>query len=212
MLEGITDLVTDKIKWYGHSSFKIKGDLVIYIDPWKVQDSEKADIILITHDHFDHFSKEDIERLKNKSTLVIGNNNVAKKLGSSYRVKSGETLFIKNVKIDVVPAYNVDKKFHPKKHGGVGYIIETDGVRYYHSGDTDYIPEMNDIKDIDVALLPVSGTYVMNAEEAFNAVKSINPNVAIPMHYGDIVGDLKDAEKFKALASKYCSVEILGKN
>lgn len=204
--------MTEKIKWYGHSSFKIKGDTVIYIDPWKIQDCEKADIILITHDHFDHFSLEDIEKLMKKSTLVLGNDKIVKKLNKANNIKPGETLFIKDVRIDVVHAYNVDKKFHPKKLGGVGYVIESNGVRYYHSGDTDHIPEMNELKDVDIALLPVSGTYVMNAEEASNAVRSINPKMAIPMHYGDIVGSLDDAEKFKKLASKYCSVEILRKS
>ncbi|MDO8136459.1 MAG: MBL fold metallo-hydrolase [Candidatus Brocadiales bacterium] len=195
-LDGIT------IKWLGHDSMKIKGDKVIYIDPWKLKDTEPADIVLITHDHYDHCSPEDVARVTKKGTVVVGAADVGKKFKKEdFRVvKAGDRVTINGVTVEAVPAYNTNKQFHPRASGWVGYIVTMKGKRIYHAGDTDHIPEMEGMKDIDVALVPVSGTYVMTAEEAAQAVNKMRPKIAVPMHYGDIVGTKADAERFKKLA------------
>lgn len=195
-LDGIT------IKWLGHDSMKIKGDKVIYIDPWKLKDTEPADIVLITHDHYDHCSPEDVARVTKKGTVVVGAADVGKKFEKEdFRVvKAGDRVTINGVTVEAVPAYNTNKQFHPRASGWVGYIVTMKGKRIYHAGDTDHIPEMEGMKDIDVALVPVSGTYVMTAEEAAQAVNKMRPKIAVPMHYGDIVGTKADAERFKKLA------------
>jgi L-ascorbate metabolism protein UlaG (beta-lactamase superfamily) len=199
----------NQITWLGHDSFKIKGENAIYIDPWKLSDGEPADIILITHDHYDHFSQEDIEKIRADDTVVVTNKTVAKSLKGPVRIVGpGDKLSIKGVEIEAVPAYNINKQFHPKTAGGLGFVIVMSGERIYHAGDTDLIPEMEDIQ-CDIALLPVSGTYVMTAEEAADAAKKINPRLCIPMHYGEIVGTVKDAHQFKVLCP--CETLILEK-
>jgi len=197
----------ENIKWLGHASFKIINEKIIYIDPWNLKKKAYADIILITHPHYDHLSVEDISKIQTKETVIVTTADGAEKLkGNIKRVKPGDLLTVKEVKIEVVPAYNIGKNFHPKENGWVGFIIEVGGKRIYHSGDTDFIPEMEKIK-VDVALLPIGGTYTMSAEEAVKAAKAINPKVAIPMHYGDIVGSIEDAERFKKMSP--VKVEIL---
>jgi len=187
----------ENIKWLGHASFKITNEKVIYIDPWNLRKKDQADIILITHPHYDHLSVADISKIQTRDTVIVTTADGAQKLkGNVKKVKPGDFLTVKEVKIEVVPAYNIGKNFHPKENEWVGFIIEVGGKRIYHSGDTDFIPEMEKLK-VDVALLPVGGTYTMNAEEAAKAAKSINPQIAIPMHYGDIVGSIDDAEGFK---------------
>lgn len=193
--------MAQNIFWLGHDSFRLRGDkVVVYIDPWKLTDgAEKADLVLVTHAHHDHFSKDDIARISNAGTVVVGPPSVAAQLGPQTIVaEAGKTLDVAGLSVDVVPAYNPNKKFHPKDAGGVGYILTLDGKRIYHAGDTDYIPEMEQIR-CDIALLPVSGKYVMTAAEAAQAANTIKPALAIPMHYGDpaVVGTAQDAEEFK---------------
>ncbi len=204
--------MTENIYWLGHDSFRLKGEKVVYIDPWKLSpDAEKADVVLVTHEHRDHLSKDDIERISKADTVVVGPPSVAQQLGSkTVTAKPGDELNIAGVSVQVVPAYNVNKRFHPKSAGHVGYIVTLNGKRVYHTGDTDEIPEMAQIK-CDIALLPVSGTYVMTAAEAAQAANTIKPSLAIPMHYGDptVVGTRADAEEFKRLAK--VPVEILEK-
>ena len=201
-----------KIKWLGQSGFKISGKKTIYIDPVNAEETDKADYILVTHSHRDHFSPKDIERIKKNSTIIISRSDVAAKLGGQVRiVNQGDYLNLHNIKIKTIAAYNIDKPFH-KRALGVGFIIEVEDKKIYHAGDTDYIPEMeikSDFSDIDVALLPVGGTYTMNAKEAAKAANTIKPKIAIPMHYGSIVGTKKDANKFKELVDKSIQVEIL---
>jgi len=201
-----------KIKWLGQSGFKISNKKIIYIDPWNIEEKDRADFILITHSHKDHFSPKDIEKIKQNSTKIISRSDVASKLGGEVRiVNQGDYLDLYDIKVNVVAAYNVDKEFH-KRALGVGFIIEIDGKKIYHAGDTDYIREMenkSDFKNIDVALLPVGGTYTMNAKEAAKAANIIKPKIAIPMHYGSVVGTKKDAKKFKELVDKGIKVEIL---
>ena len=207
-----------KISWLGHDSFKIKNGKTVIIDPFKIRPtSDRADILLISHEHFDHFSLDDIKKVVNQNTTVVTIPTVKKELSSLQvkevkAVKPGDKLKIGEVSIEVVPAYNLNKfrepgkVFHPKEDGKAGFIIGIKGVRIYHAGDTDAIPEMKGLK-ADVALLPVSGTYVMTPEEAAQAAKMVEPKLVIPMHYGVIVGTEQDAQKFKQLTT--VEVQIL---
>ena len=189
----------ENVKWLGHASIKIAGSRVIYIDPWNIGESEKADIILITHDHYDHCSIKDINRLLKENTVMVATADCAPKLSGKIKaVNPGDSVEVGGVKIEAVPAYNLDKNFHQKLRNWVGYIVDLDGVKYYHAGDSDFIPEMKKVK-ADVAFLPVGGTYTMDVDGAYEAVKAINPRVAVPVHYGAIVGSDKDAEEFRQL-------------
>jgi L-ascorbate metabolism protein UlaG (beta-lactamase superfamily) len=191
----------DNIHWLGHDSFRIDSEVTIYIDPWKlVAGSRPADLILITHNHSDHFSPDDIAQIRVSGTELVAPAVVAGKLtGAVHKVKPGVHLTVKGVEIVVLPAYNVDKKYHPQHAGHVGYVLTVRGCRIYHAGDTDAIPEMEGLRP-DIALLPVSGTYVMDAQEAVEAVRLLQPGLAIPMHYGAIVGSDADALRFQQLS------------
>ena len=203
-----------EIKWLGHDGFKIENSKIIYIDPFKIKQDEKANLILITHEHFDHLSLEDINKIITDQTIIVAAE-ICKKELSKLKVKEikyvkpGDKLKIDDINIEAVYAYNPSKQFHPKKDLRVGYILIINNARIYHAGDTDLIPEMSNLKDIDIALLPVSGTYVMDVNEAVEAVKVIKPKIAIPMHINSIIGSMKEAEEFKKQAEKYCKVEIL---
>ena len=214
------------IEWLGHDSFRVRrGDLVLYFDPYKLAKYwPPADIVLISHEHFDHCSPTDIKRIVKEGTIVIAPpialDCVAK--AGVPRIMEAEPwspIEVYGVRVTPVPAYNVNKYrapgrvFHPKEDNRVGYIVEIDGTKIYHAGDTDLIPEMNRIGSmgIDVALLPVSGTYVMTPEEAAEAARIIKPRVAIPMHYGSIVASRREAERFKKLLEGEIEVVILEK-
>ena len=197
----------ENIHWLGHASFKLTGEKIIYIDPYEISDTEKADIILITHTHHDHLSMDDIEKIRKLDTAVFAPEDARSKLSDFKSVKPYQFFNVGKIKIETVPAYNLDKEFHPEEKNWVGYIIEINGQRIYHAGDTDLIPEMSELKDIDVALLPIGGKYTMDVTEALQAVNIIQPKIAIPMHYGKLVGTKMDAEKFKQLAG--CKVELL---
>ena len=202
------DRLTGNIHWLGHDSFRIDGEgVVIYIDPYKLKEGPKADLILITHDHSDHASMADVALIQKQDTIIVTIEAAAKKLSGQIKiVKPGEELTVKGIAVKTLPAYNLTKfrspgvPFHPKDVGHVGYVITVKGVKIYHAGDSDFIPEMKGLKT-DVALLPVSGTYVMTAEEAVEAAAAIQPKVAIPMHVGEGVGSLADAERFREKAT-----------
>ena len=202
------DKLTAHIHWLGHDSFRIDGDgVVVYIDPYRLKQGPKADLILITHDHSDHASMPDVALIQKPDTVIVTIKAAARKLSGRIRtVLPGEELTEKGVHIKALPAYNLTKfrspevPFHPKDAGHVGYLITVKGVAIYHTGDADFIPEMRGLKP-DVALLPVSGTYVMTAEEAAEAAAAIQPKVAIPMHVGEGIGSLADAERFKEKAA-----------
>ncbi|MCX5902232.1 MAG: MBL fold metallo-hydrolase [Proteobacteria bacterium] len=201
--------VIKKIRWLGHDGFRIDSGKVIYFDPYQIKSAVPADIIFISHDHFDHCSEDDIKKIQTKDTVIVTDAVTAKKLKGSIRVvKPGDKLTVENVAIEVVPSYNTNKTFHPKASGMLGFIVTIEGVRIYHAGDTDFIPEMSSIKT-DIALLPVSGTYVMTAEEAVQAALAIKPAIAIPMHFNALVGSEKDAALFKEKLAGKIEVVIL---
>ena len=192
-----TQEMKHNIVWLGHDSFRIDASTCIYIDPYQLDGGKPADLILVTHEHFDHCSPEDVARIQQPGTIIVTEKDSAEKLSGDVRVMTpGESLVLDGLTVEAVPAYNTNKDFHPKANGWLGFIIDIDDVRIYHAGDSDYIPEMEDL-DVDIALLPVSGTYVMNPDEAVQAALAIKPKLAIPMHYGSIVGDQSDAAHFR---------------
>jgi L-ascorbate metabolism protein UlaG (beta-lactamase superfamily) len=185
------------IHWLGHDTFKITGEKVIFTDPFKIKKKDSADIILITHEHYDHCSADDVKKIQTPDTIIVTTADCAKKLSGNIKiVKPGDKINVGGIEIEAVPSYNTNKQFHTKDKGWVGYIFNVSGQRIYIAGDTDYIPEMKTFKNVDIALLPVSGTYVMTADEAVQAALDIKPKIAIPMHYGSIVGDKNDAKRF----------------
>lgn len=203
----------ENLHWLGHDGFKITGEKVIYVDPYEISDGEPADIILITHDHYDHCSVKDILSIADEKTTILITPDSQSKLsdfpGEVKLVEPNKSYEVKGITIKTIPAYNIGKPFHPRENDWVGYVISANKQRIYHAGDTDHIPEMDKLKDIDVALVPVSGKYVMTAREAVQAVNTFKPKLAIPMHYGAIVGNRTDAEIFKRESK--VPVEVLEK-
>jgi L-ascorbate metabolism protein UlaG (beta-lactamase superfamily) len=202
----------DRLRWLGHDSFLLEGATTIYFDPWHLAgDLPKADIVLVSHEHGDHCSPEDVAKVQGPDTVVLASQGAAPQLEGIVRVvRPGDEVTIGEVTVRAVPAYNVDKfrapgrPFHPREALHNGYVVEVSGECLYFAGDTDHIPEMAEIQ-CDVALLPVSGTYVMTAEEAAEAAAVIDPRVAVPMHYGaGVVGTKTDAERFM----DRCSIEV----
>jgi len=202
----MADIEGVNLDWTGHSGFVIKNNKTIYIDPFQLKgEPEKADIVLITHEHYDHCSIADIKRIAKPQTIIVTVPDCQSKLSNLdianvTLVKPGDKISVQGIIIEAVPAYNLNKKFHLKENAWVGYVVTVEGKRIYHAGDTDFIPEMRNLKNIDIAIVPISGTYVMTAEEAANAVNAFQPKIAIPMHYGSIIGTSDDAARFKRLA------------
>jgi len=206
------------ISWLGHDAFRIQNEKVVYIDPFQIASGPAADVVLVTHEHLDHCSVDDLKKIVTSETIVVSHDQSKDKLSKIKAkikiVRPGDRFNIGDMSIEAVPAYNVNKYrapgilFHPKEDGKLGFIVTLNGVRIYHAGDTDIIPEMRNMHP-DIALLPVSGTYVMTPEEAAGAVAILRPEIAIPMHYGSIIGNISDARAFQKLAS--CKVEILEK-
>jgi L-ascorbate metabolism protein UlaG (beta-lactamase superfamily) len=201
-----------RITWLGHDTFRIDASKTIYFDPYRIKTGKPADLILISHEHFDHCSPEDVAKIQGPDTVIVTDKDSARKLSGDVRtMKPGDSLTVGDIPVQAVPSYNTDKDFHPKNRGWLGFIVEMDGTRIYHAGDTDFIPEMKEIK-ADIALLPVSGTYVMTAEQAVRAAQAVKPKLAIPMHYGAIVGDEQDALAFKKALEGEVEVLVLTKS
>ena len=209
-----------KVHWLGHDSFVLQGSKTVIIDPFKANGEYKADVLMITHEHFDHLSDDDIDRFTTPSTTIVASRicegPLRQRRNEKKFVEPGSKLEVKGIAIEAVPAYNLNKfrepgkVFHPRVDGRVGYVLTLDGARFYHAGDSDATPEMKAL-DVDVAFIPVSGTYVMTAEEAADAARAMKAKVVVPMHFGSIVGERGDAERFKRLLGSSRSVEILEK-
>jgi L-ascorbate metabolism protein UlaG (beta-lactamase superfamily) len=198
----------ERIHWLGHDTFRIDGPETIYFDPYELSEGgPEAGVIFISHEHHDHCSPRDVAKIQGDETIIVTVASAAVKLTGDVRiVEPGDTIRVRGIDVEAVPAYNVNKfrspgePFHPKEAGHVGFVITLGGKRIYHAGDTDLIPEMAELQEIDIALLPVSGIYVMTAEEAVQAAETIQPEVAIPMHVGRGIGSLKATETFREKA------------
>lgn len=206
--------MTDNITVFTQSSIRIQSSIGnVYIDPFQMKEEPKdAAFILITHDHYDHFSPEDIRKVAGDSCVLIVPEKMQDKArevcgDDIHKVVPGASYEIKGLKLETVPAYNSLKPFHPKGAGWVGYILELDGRRIYIAGDTDAVKEVQSVK-CDIALVPIGGTYTMNAKKAAELINKIKPTVAIPTHYGSIVGKKEDADEFAANVKKPVKVEI----
>ena len=207
-----------KVHWLGHDSFVLQGSKTVVIDPFKAKGNYRPDALLISHEHSDHLSQDDIPRFTGPSTVMVAPRQCEAPLRQFAQTKRivepWQTLDLGGLKIEAVPAYNLNKfrepgkMFHPKEDKKVGYVLTMDGVRFYHAGDCDGIEEMKSL-DVGVAFLPVSGTYVMTAEEAAQAADSMNAKVVVPMHINKIIGTMADAERFKRLVGGSRAVEIL---
>ena len=204
-------MLLEEVDWLGHAGFRVTvAGSTIYIDPYRISDDDpKADLVLITHQHYDHFSPQDLERIRKPKTAVVAPPVVAERLaGDVTSVRPGEVVETRIPGVDVraIPAYNTSKRdgegrpFHPREAGYVGYEVSVRGERLYHAGDTDVIPEMDWVVGVDVALLPVSGIYVMTALEAAESARRIQPTVAVPMHWGEHIGTQEDAQAFAEAA------------
>ncbi len=212
-----------ELKWLGHSSFLIKNSKIIYIDPYNLKEcSLKADIILITHSHYDHCSLEDLKKIVKTGTIVLAPADCQSKIMkidipvNFEFVEPGMDFQFGNVKISSMCAYNIDKSFHPREEDWLGYIIKFEEIIVYHAGDSDAIPEMQKLTGYKqpnkefIVLLPIGGRFTMSSEEAFEVAKMLKPSLVIPMHYGSIVGDSEDAKEFKELCeSEGLKVEVL---
>ena len=199
-----------------HSSIKINKEKVIYIDPFKIEkDYNDADIIFITHDHYDHYSEEDIDKIKKNDTVIIAPEELLTKLlrkgftkDCIVTVEPNKEYMVEKIKFETIPAYNINKQFHPKENGWVGYIIELNNIKYYIAGDTDITEENKKVK-CDVVFVPVGGTYTMDFKEAANLINEIQPKIAVPIHYGSVVGTNQDAIDFSKLIHPEIECKIL---
>ena len=208
--------ILNGIEVFCHNSIKIKKDVTIYIDPYKIEkEYNDADYVFCTHEHYDHFSPEDIKKVIKENTIII---TVPNTLAETIKlqpdrskiilVRPNESYDLKNIKFETTVAYNSKKLFHQKSKEWVGYVITIKGERFYIAGDTDDLPELENIK-CDVAFVPIGGMYTMNHNEAANLINEIHPKIAIPTHYGLIIGSKEDAEKFKQEVIPEIKVEIL---
>lgn len=210
MLEGISVLC--------HSSIKFNKDKVIYVDPYNIDDNyNDADIIFITHDHYDHYSEEDIAKIKIDSTTIIAPQSMEEKIlnygfskNNIILVKPHQEYKVGEIKFETIPAYNNNKEYHPKNNNWVGYIIEIDNVKYYIAGDTDNTEDNKKVQ-CDVAFVPIGGKFTMDYKEAADLINEIKTKVAVPTHYGSLVGTKEDALNFSKLLNPEIECKIIMK-
>lgn len=208
--------MVENIKCLGHSSVKLNSNKIIYIDPYNIKESNHdADIILITHSHYDHFSINDIDRIKKNDTIIVITEDIYNEVlelrfkeNNIIKVLPGNTYTIDNIKFSTIPSYNINKQFHPLNNNWVGYLIEIDNIKYYVTGDTDLIDEAKKVK-CDILFVPIGGTYTMDYNEASILTNIIKPKIVIPIHYGSIVGNKIDADKFKELVDNDIECKIM---
>ncbi len=200
-----------KIEVNANSSIRIEAGKVIYFDPFQIEEERHdADIIFVTHDHFDHFSSEDIEKIEKKDTIFVIPECMHSLLDKENVITAvaGETLKVEGYETETIPSYNVGKPFHPKGKGYIGYIVKIEGQRVYVAGDCD-ANEDNRKVDCDIALIPIGGKYTMDYKEAAGLTNEMKPKLAIPTHYGDVAGDKEDGRKFKELVDPSIEVKLL---
>jgi L-ascorbate metabolism protein UlaG (beta-lactamase superfamily) len=203
----------ERLTWFRQAAIRYAGDgLTLYLDPWGTQtDDRPADVILITHAHFDHLQPHEIERLSTPGTKVVAPRDVARELsGDVTAVAPGESHEVAGVRFETVPAYNVAEErldMHPKANGWVGYVLELGGHRYYHGGDTDALPELESLST-DVAMVPIGGTFTMDYREAAGLVKTMRPKFAVPIHFGFVVCSPSHGDLFRREAAPV-EVQIL---
>ena len=208
--------MTENIRVYSQNCIRIETEKgIVYVDPFQMKESPKdADFILITHDHYDHFSPEDIGKAAGEDTVMVVPENMKDKakeaegfVKRTVTVKPGISAEIDALKLETVPAYNIKKPFHPESAGWVGYILKDGGKRIYIAGDTDATKEAKAVK-CDIALVPIGGTYTMDAKTAAELVNELRPETAIPVHYGTIVGKPSDGEVFAKHVKEPVKAEI----
>jgi L-ascorbate metabolism protein UlaG (beta-lactamase superfamily) len=203
----------ERFTWFKQSAYRWDGDgVTVYIDPWGVpEDAPEADAIFITHAHDDHFQPDEIKRLSGKDTQIVAPRDIAADLtGDVQAVAPGDTVEAGGIKGQAVPAYNIAEErleMHPKSNGWVGYVLDLGGTTYYHAGDTDHLTELETL-EARVVFVPIGGTYTMDASQAAGLVRTMSPQLAVPMHYGFVVGTPADADRFKEEAEPV-RVEIL---
>lgn len=197
-----------EIKVLGHASIKLSGNKIIYVDPYDISDEyHDADYIFITHDHYDHYDKESIDKVKKDSTKVIVPKCLENK-DNDLVVEPDQEYTLDEIKFDTISSYNVNKQFHPKEKEYVGYNILLDGRYYYIMGDTDRTKESDNVKT-DICFVPIGGTYTMDIDEASSYINDLKPKKVIPIHYGKIVGDISLSETFKNKIDEEIEVEVL---
>ncbi|MDD3368544.1 MAG: MBL fold metallo-hydrolase [Lachnospiraceae bacterium] len=206
----------EEIQVLTHSSIRITGEQTIYFDPFQIKEqTNDADIIFVTHEHFDHYSPEDIAKVKNTSTILVAPKSMEKELTNSgidmeftELVEPGDELEINTVKIEVVASYNVGKNFHTKEKRWVGYVVTMNDTQYYVAGDTDVNEDVEKV-NCDVALLPIGGHYTMDKAEAAQLAEMIAPKLAIPTHYGSVAGNPQDGKDFAKLLEDKIPVLVM---
>ena len=200
----------DKLEVLIDSSIKFSMGLIIYFDPYKIdRDYHDADIIFITHDHYDHYSPLDIKKVIKDDTIIVAPQDIGEKLSTNnvIGVVPNKNYEVLNIKFKTIPAYNVNKNFHPKENNWVGYLLEYNNIKYYIAGDTDITKENQDIV-CDVAFVPIGGVYTMDYQEAAKLINKIKPRIAVPIHYGLIVGNKDDGIKFSKLLNNNIECKI----
>jgi len=195
---GFMEIGNISLTWLGHDTFLIEGEKVIYTDPYLLPENpKKADLILITHDHYDHCVPEKVKQIQKADTVIVTTPDCARKLSGNIKtIRPGQSVTIGDITVKAVPAYNTGKQFHPKTSGWVGFVFSVGGTTIYLAGDTDFIPEMNGLKP-DIALLPIGGKFTMDIEQAVEAALAIEPKIVIPMHYDTVAGTEADPNEFK---------------